>query len=253
MKKNILFIFLFLIFPISVYADSVELKCNDSDNKQIICEIYGNSNNTITEVDFKVTNSKNIILSSVIIDNEWRTLKNSSKQILITRTTNTNKFKIADITLNNEKDESGYVSVEAVKFKDSNNNTTEVSSVKKNIPLPDNDSLLRLIIIDNYLINFKPDVFEYSLKIKKENSLKITVIPEVEDTKYTIIRNHDLTNDTEIEIITNSTTQTSSTYKIRIIKDVKESNKKYLYIFIGTVSFIVIINIIRIIDSRKNR
>ena len=253
MKKNLIFIFLFLVFPISVYADSVELKCINSEDKQIICEINGNSDSTITTVDFNVTTSSNLKLLAVDINEDWKIIENSSNQILLTRTSNTKNFKIAKITVKNENEESGYISVAPIKFKNDNNEEITIDNIQRNVPIPDNDSLIRKIIIDNYLINFRPEVFEYTLKIKKEKSLKITIIPLVEDTKYAVINNHDLDNDDIIEIVTNSATKESSTYTIKIIKDVKQNDPKYMYIFAGVIALIVIINLIRIISDYKEK
>lgn len=252
MKKNIIFIFLFLVFPISVYADSIELKCNNED-KQIMCEIDGSSDSTITEINFNVTTSSNLELLSVDIVGDWKIIENSSKQILLTRTSNTKNFKIAKFVVGNKNDETGYISVAPIKFKDSNDKEIIIDDIKRSVPIPENDSLIKKIIIEDYLINFRPDVFEYSLKIKKEKSLKMTVIPLVEDTKYAIIKNHDLKNDDVIEIVTNSATKESSTYTIKIIKDVKKDNSKYVYIFAGIIALIVIINLIKIISDYKEK
>ena len=97
MKKNILFIFLFLIFPLSVYADTMELNCSSNDNKQILCEMTGNSENTITEIKFKITSSESITVSTVNINKSWKIVNNDDGDITITNKGVTNIFIIAHL------------------------------------------------------------------------------------------------------------------------------------------------------------
>ena len=253
MKKNILFIFLFLIFPLSVYADTMELNCSSNDNKQILCEMTGNSENTITEIKFKITSSESITVSTVNINKSWKIVNNDDGDITITNKGVTNTFIIGEIIFN-VSEETGHIGIESIAYKDNEGKENFIEDITKNIPLTnDDDSRIKKLIIDNYLVNFRPYIYEYTLKIKNEDSLKITAIPEYEDTKYTVLKNHNLVNDSEIEIITNSVMGKTTTYKIKIIKEVKPDYQKYLYVFVGIVVLIVIINIIRIISDRKNK
>ena len=94
------------------------------------------------------------------------------------------------------------------------------------------------ISISGYNFNFEEDTYEYELQIEKEKKLKITSNKEI-----TIDGNVNLRNGSIIKIINS---ETNREYKIKIIK-----KNNYMYIFIGIISILLIINVVRIISKKK--
>lgn len=252
MKKHIFFIFLFLIFPLSVYANTMELNCNylNESTKQVSCQINGKSSDTITEVSFHINILDILSIEKIITNDDWKIIANSNGDITLTSKGLTDNFIIGEIILNisNEVDN---ITFENIRYKNSNYEYIKLMNVIAPLQSITDNSLLKNIIIENYLINFKRNIYFYELKINNEANLNISVIPEYPDTQYQILNNSNLIDGTEIQIITKSQNNMSSTYTIKIKKDVVVDKQNYLYIFIGIVFFIVIINIIRLINRRK--
>lgn len=254
MKKNIFFIVAFLLFPLSVYANSIELKCENvkETNNQITCEIIGNSNEEIKEISFHISSSNMVSIESFIENEEWKIINNENNNILLNSIDKaTNTFEIGKINLTITNDETGNIIIESVKYKTEDDIEKNIKSVKKTIPLSTNNSLLSNIIIENYLINFSRDTHSYNLKINDENKLNIIAIPENSDTTYTIVNNDNIIDGTEIQINTKSKDNMTSTYTLKISKQTISQTKDYKYIFAIVAALIVIINIIRLISSKR--
>lgn len=112
-----------------------------------------------------------------------------------------------------------------------------------------NKAFLSNIKIDNYIIDFRKDIFNYNLEIGNET--KLTIIPIVDNNNitYEIHGNENLKNGSQIYIETNYLDQDMQTYYINIIK--KENKFNFVPIFITIIVLLVVVNIARLIISRR--
>lgn len=101
-----------------------------------------------------------------------------------------------------------------------------------------------LITVDGYDLNFDIDTKDYTLLIGNESSLNIIV--NRDSSKYVIGGNRDLKNGSIITVTVNDKTKT--TYVINIKK-----KQNYLIYFIGIISVLLFINIIRLIKNNKRK
>ena len=127
------------------------------------------------------------------------------------------------------------------------------------------DATIKNIIIKDYELNFKSDIFEYELEIKKENKLDIKVELNDENAKYKIIGNNKLNNNSIITIKVEAMDGTIKEYKIKIVKnDILEdsiveenSNSIARYINIKSITMFVIlilvIIILKVIRGKQNK
>ena len=101
-----------------------------------------------------------------------------------------------------------------------------------------------MITVDGYDLNFKPEQKDYKLQIKDEKSLNIKT--NVDSKKVTIKGNQDLKNGSIITVTIKD--KETTTYVINIAK-----KGNYTIIFIGVISLILLINIIRITVKSKKK
>ena len=99
------------------------------------------------------------------------------------------------------------------------------------------------INVEGYDLNFDENTYSYTLKIKNEKSLKIT-----SNVKDISIKGNDKLENGSLITITVFNDDGSKTYNIKI-----EKSKSYVYIFISIISFLLIINIIRIVLKKKKK
>lgn len=112
-----------------------------------------------------------------------------------------------------------------------------------------NNSYLKSITIDGYNIDFKKNVYNYTLKIKNEETLNINAITEDETAKVRIVGNNNLNNNNVIKIIVTAEDKSVSTYSITVSK---EKSINYLFITV-IVETVVIIGIILFLVLRKKK
>lgn len=106
------------------------------------------------------------------------------------------------------------------------------------------------IEINGYKIDFNKDIYEYTLSINDEDSLAIEPIINNDKITYTISGNEKLVNGSVIKITLLEDNNTKSEYTIKIIKKEKAN---YKIIFIAIIGILVIVNIVRIILSRRKK
>ena len=106
------------------------------------------------------------------------------------------------------------------------------------------------IKIKNYNLNFDPNIINYSLKIKNEKKLDITVTLDDPNSKYEIIGNKDLKDGSIITIKSTSSGGFVKLYKIKISK-----TNNLLYYVLGIIIAISIIGALAtlIIINRNNK
>ena len=115
------------------------------------------------------------------------------------------------------------------------------------------DASIKDLVIKNYDLEFKTDIYNYVLAIDGEKKLDIKVILNDNKAKYTIKGNNDLNGDSIIEIEVIAEDGSSQVYKIDINK-LSESNSNIIiqYIkIIPLIGFIILIGIVLVIKIIK--
>lgn len=304
MRKILLFIL--LIVPVYVYADSVNISCPNEvgKNTEFSCDITGTTNTEVTDIDMKLkltnlsfvtfvkasnwngegdeesiglygsgtfkgtfkigtlkvksgTSTGTISLSNIMFysDNGNNSVNTVSKSVSIksvpSNTPSTNSSKSSSSNSN-----AGSSNKPSSKGSSSSNNSRDddIAKEKEKYNFEDetgnsNKAFLSNIKIDNYSIDFRKDIFNYNLEIGNET--KLNIIPVVDDNNitYEIHGNENLKNGSQIYIETNYLDQDMQTYYINIIK--KENKFNFVPIFITIIVLLVVVNIARLIISRR--
>lgn len=124
-----------------------------------------------------------------------------------------------------------------------------------------NDATIKSLIIKDYELDFKSDIFEYELEINDEKNLEIDVLLNDDKAKYDIIGNSNLKNNSIITIKVEAQDKTIQEYKIKIIKkenigekEITKSNSITEYINLTTtICFIILIIVIIILKIIKDK
>ncbi len=110
-------------------------------------------------------------------------------------------------------------------------------NVTKQVVISNNANLSSLTV-DGYNLNFSKDVYDYTLKIKKEKNLQITATPEEANAFYLVEGNSNLKKNSVISIkVTAPDGTTTQTYTIKINK---KGNNTLLIILFLLILFAVI-------------
>lgn len=301
-----LLLFLFLIIPFSVFADTVKFTCPDeiASGEEFTCSIEGNTDKIVTSLDMKARFGNSLKMISFVPDGKWQGDGASGYIRLYTDADVNESFKIGTLKLRNDSGSNNSVILDEIKFYYDDDSFLELNSITKNIKIKsttnssnsnksdtssgntkvDNNSdskkdtksdnttnknednsqgnvdstdsdvygnaYLVDIILGSYDIPFEKDVYEYELAIKDENKLDIEPVLMDSSSKYSIMGNNKLKNGSVIEIKVTATNGDTETYKIKIIKEEKNSNI-YKIVFIGIIGILVIINIIRVVSRRR--
>lgn len=160
---------------------------------------------------------------------------NSNKNSNNTSNDNSNKNddKKDNTIIDNNKDNSNNI--------DKDNNDNKIDNQEEDITN---------IEINGYKIDFNKDIYEYTLSINDEDSLAIEPIINNDKITYTISGNEKLVNGSVIKITLLEDNNTKREYTIKIIKKEKAN---YKMIFIAIIGILVIVNIVRIILSRRKK
>ncbi len=114
------------------------------------------------------------------------------------------------------------------------------------------DNYLKSLSIDGYDIDFKKDVFNYELSIKKESSLKINAVKEVVNSSVSIIGNKELVNGSKVIIRVTDVDGNIRDYTINITKSVL-FDLSYKMIILFAEFIIILILLLVIIFRPKNK
>ena len=112
-----------------------------------------------------------------------------------------------------------------------------------------NNNYISKLTITGYNLNFNKDILKYNLKIKKEKRLDINIGLEDSKSKYKIIGNDNLKNNSIIKIIVTAEDNTTRTYEIHI----KNTDKIIKIIFISIITILILINIIRLVIKYRSK
>lgn len=201
----------------------------------------GGSNNNISlsNISFYDGNDEKVAVDDISlnvgikeINNSGGTTNNGSNN---TGNDNSNKNddKKDNTIIDNNKDNSNNI--------DKDNNDNKIDNQEEDITN---------IEINGYKIDFNKDIYEYTLSINDEDSLAIEPIINNDKITYTISGNEKLVNGSVIKITLLEDNNTKSEYTIKIIKKEKAN---YKMIFIAIIGILVIVNIVRIILSRRKK
>ena len=204
------------------------------------------------DVTLKTLKIKNYDLDfdKEITDYELKVLKNVDKLEIEAKATDKN----ATVKITNPKLSVGENEVKIEVSNDGNTNTYLIKVTKIN---EDDKTLanLKSLTIDNYEIEFRPDKYEYNLKIENENCLNIKAVAKLEDADVEITGNLDLEDGSIIKIKVTYDDEFFNTYKINIEKSGgsvvlknKISKKAIIAVIVFDVMAITIIGIVQFVN-----
>ena len=188
-----------------------------------------------------------------VTDYELKVLKNVDKLDIEAKATDSK----ADIKITNPKLSVGENEVKIEVSNDGNTNTYLIKVTKLN---EDDKTLanLKSLTIDNYEIDFKPDKYEYDLKIENENYLVIKAKAKLSDANVEITGNLDLEDGSIIKIKVTYDDEFSNVYKINIAKaggsftsKNKVSKKAVIAGIIFDIISIITIGIVQFVNKNK--
>ena len=138
------------------------------------------------------------------------------------------------------------------KKSDSNDTTTKKASEEPTTKVVEDTNLyLSDLIIEGYDLDFYYDTYEYTLQINDEKELVITPVVEDNSITYEIFGNRNLGNGSVIKIDLSDDDGNTQEYKIKITKDEVKEKKNYSLIFIIVIGVLVVINVLRILLSKR--
>ena len=281
MKKKVFFMLVLLLVPLSVYADSVSIKCPSTmdSNSEFSCEVTGNSNNFITSLSAVVTTTKDVSFVSFIPDSGiWQGDGVNGQIDLYTDVDVKNNFKIGVIKLKNNGNTDSSVTIDSIFFYDINDKEIKVDSVSEVVAIKkitnnssvkdsntnnntlvvdNNDSnkvysaYLADLLIDDYVIDFNRNTFEYTIKIGDEDSLNIVPVLEDNSANVNISGNQKLTNGSVINIRVIAEDDKTLVYKLNIVKDNVSKKRNFSLIFIIIIVVLIGINVFRMVSNKK--
>ena len=208
------------------------------------------------DVTLKSLTIKNhdIDFDSSITDYELKVLKNVDKLDITAKANSKN----ASVNIINPKLNVGENEVKIEVTNDGDKNTYIIKVTKLN---EDDKTLANLkeLTIENYEIDFKPDKYEYNLRIENENFLSIKALPKLEAAKVEVTGNLDLENGSIIKIKVIYDNEFYNVYKINITKEDggvvnidKVSKKAVILVMLFDVMSMIIIGIVQLF-GRKNK
>ncbi len=292
MVKRILYLFILLVFPLTVWADTISFDCPNKvkTGDSFSCDIYGNTSNMVGSLSIKVNVNDIISLDNFAPTSDWQGQMTQKGIGLYNAEEVTGNFKIGTIKLKALKSGTGKITTSEVIFSSDVNNTTntiddiaveiEVVSATNNVENKNNDTIntndssdnsnnvtdnnatsevsstyLIGLIIEKYPIDFKKDVFDYEITIDdKDEILKIEPLLEDENATYDIIGNNNLKDGSIVSVVvTDSFGESKRSYNIKIHKKELKYVNKYSIVFMIIIGILVLINIIRIVSKNKRK
>lgn len=284
MKKKLVFIIAFFIFPLFVYADSVELDCPSEvvSGSEFTCSLVGKTTGSVTSLEANVGVSSGITFISFANASNWQGSGEGGYITLYRENGVSGEFNIGTIKFKYNGNDSNVVNIYNVVFnyEDFNEKSVEAISntikIKKTGDKPSNNNsndnvvnnkvdnnpnyssqYLNELVIDGYDINFDKMTFEYTINVTNDNNLVIIPTLEDDNSTYLIKGNDNLINGSVVKIIvTSNDNVTSQEYIINIKKDnnTSSNNKKnYTLIFVSIIVLLITINVLRITIVRRKR
>ena len=265
----------------TVQEIKVSLKNIQGTNKGIIgCTLdIKLSDNIIMDSDIRTLNSWSMTHGKFYLFDTGSSVKNSSDMFIIpVKVNGDGTVNITDITCS-EVDNNVSVTNKNISFtvknEVSNNNGNDSSNTenknnkeedktsnnekeedKSNVQNNSNCDLTDIILSEGS-INFNSSITEYSIHVKNINDLKITPVLADSNAEYIIDKNIGLDGKNNITITVNAKDGNKKIYTIYVDEDGSandEDNKvNYIPIFIGIILILVLVNVVRIINSKKKK
>lgn len=211
----------------------------------------GGSNNNISlsNISFYDGNDEKVAVDDISLNVGIKKIYNSGG------TTNNGSNNTSNDNSNKNDDKKDNTIID--NNKDNSNNIDNTKDNSNNIDKDNNDNKIdnqeediTNIEINGYKIDFNKEIYEYTLSINDEDSLAIEPIINNDKITYTISGNEKLVNGSVIKITLLEDNNPKSEYTIKIIKKEKAN---YKMIFIAIIGILVIVNIVRIILSRRKK
>lgn len=211
----------------------------------------GGSNNNISlsNISFYDGNDEKVAVDDISLNVGIKEIYNSSG------TTNNGSNNTSNDNSNKNDDKKDNTIID--NNKDNSNNIDNTKDNSNNIDKDNNDNKIdnqeediTNIEINGYKIDFNKEIYEYTLSINDEDSLAIEPIINNDKITYTISGNEKLVNGSVIKITLLEDNNPKSEYTIKIIKKEKAN---YKMIFIAIIGILVIVNMVRIILSRRKK
>lgn len=213
---------------------TTEIKAISEDgNKEVVCNVTVISQ-PIKSISF-VSEEQNVYIESKTKLNTISDPKNSTIENPIWTSSNEEVATVENGVVN-------AISIGETTITISSQDGTITASTKINVISKPKEKLN--ITIEGYDLNFDPEIKNYTLKIGNED--KLTISTNVSEKNFTINGNQKLKNGSIITITINE--EEKSTYVINIKK-----NENYTIYFIAIISFLLFLNIIRIIIKNKKK
>lgn len=255
-------------------AKELEIKSSMTSTKSTYVEGFGNRKITLdaglNKVEIKVKSEKgviktytinitredpkdNTVLKSLKIDVEDFKFDPNILEYKLEISNLVDKLKIETITeekntkvtiLGNESLKVGENKI-TIEVKSESGKTKVYTLLVKKRDKASTISKFKNIIIENYKLDFNQDTLEYTLEIKDEKKLEISVEKLDPLTKYTVLGNSNLKYGSVIKIIASAEDGSKTEYKIKITKNLNG------LIPLGIVTLLIII--ISITASKKNK
>lgn len=211
----------------------------------------GGSNNNISlsNISFYDGNDEKVAVDDISLNVGIKEIYNSGG------TTNNGSNNTSNDNSNKNDDKKDNTIID--NNKDNSNNIDNTKDNSNNIDKDNNDNKIdnqeediTNIEINGYKIDFNKEIYEYTLSINDEDSLAIEPIINNDKITYTISGNEKLVNGSVIKITLLEDNNPKSEYTIKIIKKEKAN---YKMIFIAIIGILVIVNMVRIILSRRKK
>ena len=140
MKRVLLF--LFLIIPFSVFADTVKLTCPDeiASGEEFTCSIEGNTDKVVTSLKMKARFGSNLKMISFVPDGNWQGDGAGGDITLYTADDMVKTFKIGTLKLRNNGGSNNSIIIDEIEFFYDDDSYLELDSITKNIKIKSNTS-----------------------------------------------------------------------------------------------------------------
>ena len=207
---------------ISVTSKEIKIKVQAEDGQvstyTLTVTKRGEADSTLKSLTIK---NYKIDFSSEVTDYEIKVLKNVSKLDIEAKANDKNaKVKITNPSLQ--------IGENTIKIEVTNDDSKTTYTIKVTKLNEDDKTLanLKSLKIDGYDLDFSASKYEYDLRIKDENYLKIKAETRMDDADVEITGNLDLVDGSIIKIRVNYDEDIYNVYKINIIKDGTVITKK---------------------------
>ena len=200
MKRVLLF--LFLIIPFSVFADTVKLTCPDeiASGEEFTCSIEGNTDKIVTSLVMNARFGSDLKMISFVPDGNWQGDGAGGDITLYTADDMVKTFKIGTLKLRNNGGSNNSIIIDEIEFFYDDDSYLELGSITKNIKIKSNTSNSSNNKNDTNIGNTKID----NNNDKKNETKNDETTNKGEDKKKDDVDNIDSTDNTDNTVYRNT-------------------------------------------------